>query len=87
MIALETVVDINAYRNAARTYPSKRKDAKGLPMDAFREFIRSHSTRLTNRLAGRIIQEEKDLIRQRKANLQKANQLYMALQTKALSDK
>jgi hypothetical protein len=84
--ALEIANDPSAYRISANTYSTRKRDAKGLPLDAFREFIKSHTIRLSNRLAGRIIQEEKELLRQRKENLLFANSLYIKLQEKALAD-
>lgn len=77
--ALLTVRDTEAYRKAADTYPAKRKES-GLPLDSFREFIKSHSTRLTNRLTGHLAVPEKKLLRQRKVNLQQAKALYIELQ-------
>jgi len=77
--ALLIVRNPESYRTAANTYPAKRKES-GLPLDSFREFIKSHSTRLTNRLAGHLAMPEKELLRQRKANLQQAKQFYIELQ-------
>jgi len=77
--ALLIVRNPEAYRNATSTYPAKRKE-NGLPLDSFREFIKSHSTRLTNRLAGHLAMPEKELLRQRKASLQQAKLLYVDLQ-------
>jgi serine phosphatase RsbU (regulator of sigma subunit) len=83
--ALLIVRNFEAYQNATSTYPAKRKE-NGLPLDSFREFIKSHSTRLTNRLAGHLAMPEKELLRQRKASLQQAKLLYIALQIHTLSE-
>lgn len=80
---LQLVRDHNAYAQAAVTYSSKRKQA-GLPMDAFREFAKSHTARLTNRLKASSSVSEKNILRQRKENLKVANQKYMLLQREAL---
>ncbi|MDR3299680.1 MAG: hypothetical protein LBU43_06685 [Candidatus Accumulibacter sp.] len=69
------------YKNATRTYPAKHRE-KGLPLDGFREFIKSHSARLTNRLAGRLTVPEKEILRQRKINLGLVKSTYIALQQK-----
>lgn len=80
---LKLVQDHDAYEKAARTYSSKRKQG-GLPLDAFREFIKSHTARLTNRLKATSSVPEKNILRQRKDNLKVANQKYMAMQRQAL---
>ena len=72
-----------AYRPCAATYSSRQKEA-GLPMDGFREFIKSHTTRLTNRLSAPLSVPEKNLLRQRKENLQVAKGVYTELQREAL---
>ncbi|WP_031485746.1 hypothetical protein [Maridesulfovibrio frigidus] len=81
--SMEQVQDSEAYKKAASTYAGKRKQG-GLPLDGFREFIKSHQARLTNRLKGDGSHDEKNLLRQRKKNLTKANELYMGMQKKAL---
>lgn len=43
--------DPKGYTASAQTYSTKRKEA-GLPLDAFRDFLKSHTARLTNRPAG-----------------------------------
>jgi hypothetical protein len=84
MRAWEIVTRTETYKNAAKTYPAKRMEG-GLPLDGFREFIKSHSTRLGNRLAGRLAEPEKEMLRQRKVNLGVARTVYMALQRNALA--
>lgn len=81
--ALLIVVDAESYRKAMTTYSSKRIE-NGLPLDGFREFIKSHTTRLTNRLAGQLSGPEKELLRQRKKNLHVAKEEYVILQKRAL---
>lgn len=80
---LELVQDHEAYAKAAITYSAKRKQG-GLPLDAFREFVKSHTARLTNRLKATSSVPEKNLLRQRKENLKVANLKYMELQRAAL---
>jgi hypothetical protein len=84
MQAWKIVTMAETYKNAAKTYPAKRMEG-GLPLDSFREFIKSHSTRLGNRLAGRLAEPEKEMLRQRKVNLGVAKTIYMTLQRNALT--
>jgi hypothetical protein len=72
-----------AYKETAGTYSSKKTEA-GLPLDAAREFFKSHSTRLSNILSGKSSHYEKVLVRQRKDNLQVIREAYVELQRKAL---
>ena len=72
-----------AYKENVDTFPSKKKEA-GLPLDAAREFFKSHSTRLTNILSGKSSHYEKVLVRQRKDNLKVIKDAYVELQRKAL---
>lgn len=81
--SLAVVKDSAAYTAVAETYSSKRKEA-GLPLDSFREFLKSHTTRLTNRLAGPLSVPEKNILRQRKENLRVVKELYVTMQRKAL---
>jgi len=81
--ALKLVQDKDAYAKAAQAFSAKRKQG-GLPLDAFREFILSHTARLTNRLKGTASVSEKNILRQRKDNLKAANERYMDLQREAL---
>lgn len=82
-VALRLVLDKDTYAKAAQTYSSKRKQG-GLPLDAFREFILSHTARLTNRLKSTASLSEKTILRQRKDNLKAANERYMDMQRAAL---
>lgn len=81
--ALSVVKNPDAYQTATATYSSKRMEA-GLPLDAFREFLKSHSTRLTNRLTSPLSVPEKNILRQRKENLSVVKEIYMGLQREAL---
>lgn len=72
-----------AYNEMQTTYPTKKKEA-GLPLDAARDFFKSHSTRLSNILSGKSSHFEKVLVRQRKDNLQVIRDAYVELQRKAL---
>jgi len=81
--ALKLVQDKDAYAKTAQAFSAKRKQG-GLPLDAFREFILSHTARLTNRLKATASVSEKNILRQRKDNLKAANERYMELQREAL---
>ncbi len=76
--------DPEAYRKNVDTFPSKKKEA-GLPLDAAREFFRSHSTRLTNILSGKSSPFEKLMVRQRKDNLKIIKYAYEELQRQAIN--
>lgn len=77
------VHDHKIYKNVTLSYSGRRKE-NNLPLDCFREFIKSHSTRLTNRLAAPLPIPEKNLLRQRKDNMRVAKELYIDFQRKAL---
>ena len=81
--SLAVVKDCSAYRAGTETYSSRHREA-GLPMDSFREFIKSHTTRLTNRLSAPLSVPEKNLLRQRKENLKVAKEVYISMQREAL---
>lgn len=81
--SLNVVKTPEQYRIVAATYPANQKEA-GLPVDSFRAFLKSHSTRLTNRMASALSVPEKNLLRQRKENLVAVKELYIALQREAL---
>ena len=72
-----------AYKEMLDAFSSKKKEA-GLPLDAAREFFKSHATRLSNILSGKSSHFEKVLVRQRKVNLQIVKDAYVELQRKAL---
>lgn len=79
--ALTTKPD--AYKDMVNTYPTKKKEAD-LPLDAARDFFKSHNTRLTNILSGKAAHFEKLLVTQRKDNLRVIKDAYVELQRKAL---
>lgn len=79
----EVVINSQSYQVAVKTYPTKKMEA-GLPLDSFRDFLKSHQARLNNRLKGQLSVPEKNILRQRKENLRVAKELYMKLQRKAL---
>lgn len=81
--SLSIVQNPQAYQNATETYSGKRKEA-GLPIDSFREFLKSHTTRLSNRMASPLSVPEKNLLRQRKENLKMVKEVYMGMQRQAL---
>ncbi len=72
-----------AYKMHEASYPAKKKEA-GLPLDAARDFFKSHATRLTNILSGKSSHFEKLLVRQRKDNLRVIREAYVELQRKSL---
>lgn len=84
--AYKVVQDVNIYKEGTEAFSTRQREA-GLPMDAFREFIKSHTTRLTNRLSAPLPASEKNLLRQRKENLKVAKEPYIVLQRKALGMK
>ncbi|MDR1922306.1 MAG: hypothetical protein LBS31_11280 [Candidatus Adiutrix sp.] len=69
--------------NVDPTYSSKAREA-GLPLDAAKEFFKSHATRLTNNLVSKASHVEKLLLRQRKENVAVMRECYAELQQKAL---
>lgn len=71
------------YKQIVKIYPDSLK-MKGLPLDAFREFSKDHLSYLENMLLAGMPKPLEDLVRQRKANLMAANEMYMELQHKAL---
>lgn len=81
--SLNVVQDHESYQSATATYSSSRKEA-GLPIDSFRDFLKSHSTRLTNRMTGQLSVPEKNILRQRKENLGMVKEVYVAMQREAL---
>jgi hypothetical protein len=81
--SLNIIQDNQSYQKAAKTYSGKNKEA-GLPLDAMRQFIRSQSARLYNRMAGPLSVPEKNILRQRRENLGMVKELYIAMQREAL---
>lgn len=81
--AFPLVLDWPSYKLLAKSYPKKFKKNE-IPQDAVCSFLQSHITRLTNRLTSPLSLPEKELLRQRKLNMQKALSVYNDLQGKAL---
>jgi hypothetical protein len=86
LLSLEAVADAG-YQVAGKTYPhSPKYRIKGFPRDAFHIACIAHQTRLRNSLrTPGIDMIEKALVRQRIANMQAAQNSYIAKQQKALS--
>ena len=80
------VHDHKDYEKATETYSSKQKEA-GLPLDSFRQFLKSHSVRLTNRMASPLSVPEKNILRQCKELLGMVKEVYISLQKEALGIK
>ena len=87
-LALEVVVDSNAYQSADKTYPhSSKYRISGFPKDAFHIACISHKTRLQNILrAPGIDAIEKALLKQRFANLSTAQDGHIEKQKKVMAD-
>lgn len=81
--SLAVVHDPKGYQDATATYSGKRKES-GLPIDSFREFLKSHNTRLTNLMKSQLSVPEKSILRQRKEILGMVKEGYMGLQRKSL---
>lgn len=82
--AIEVVKSPVSYQAAANTYRAKKK-LRGIVVDGCHEAINGHITRLGNRISAvGIPVAEKNILRQRQANMRIAKELYMALQCKAL---
>jgi len=87
-LCLKAVEDAAGYRGVAdRTYPRDPKyRVRGFPKDAFHIACRAHKMRIRNVLrAPGIDAIEKNLLKQRRANLSVAEKRYMKKQEKALS--
>jgi hypothetical protein len=81
------VVTVPSYRDTEKTYPHRKEYRfKGLPKDAFHIACIAHRTRLGNVLRSPGINMiEKDVLHQRRANLQAAQESYLEKQTAILS--
>lgn len=79
----EIVRNPEGYRQAASTYPEEETQ-NGLPLDAFRKFLKANVARLGNRRNNVNTDEENAVYQQRKANLTIALDEYRRLQRKAL---
>jgi len=82
--ALKTVKNPVLYQAAVTTYHFKKK-AHGVVADGCHEAMNSHITRLGNRMSAVGISiSEKNILRQRQANMRIVKELYIDLQRKAL---
>jgi hypothetical protein len=86
-LALEAVGDSSIYQGTEKTYPHDKKyRVSGFPKDAFHIACIAHRTRLQNVLrAPGIDPIEKDLLKQRFANMKTAQDGYSGKQKKALT--
>lgn len=82
--SVEAVEDKKSYRAAEKTYPLQKKEA-GLPIDGFRQFARSQISRLDNSLKSPPSALDKDILEQRKANIETCVEIYKKKQLKALT--
>ena len=85
-LALKVVEDSGNYHFAEKTYPNNRKyRISGFPKDAFHIACISHKTRIQNILRTPGVDPiEKDLLKQRLANLSTAQSCYIGKQKKAM---
>ncbi len=81
--ALQNLHKLGAHK-ILRDSMSEKDIQKGLPLDAFRKFEKSHQTRLANLLKGNIPHLEKRIVQQRKENLKTCREVYMDMQRQAL---
>ena len=82
--AIEVVKSPEAYQAAADTYRAKKK-LHGVVVDGCHEALNGHVTRLGNRMSAVGISiPEKNVLRQRQANMRTAKELYIGLQAQAL---
>ncbi len=81
---LQVIQDPEKYK-AVKRVPGPKNIQKGLPLDGFRTFGRSHRARLANLLKATTSIPEKILLRQRIDNLGAAREVYIGMQQKALS--
>lgn len=80
----KTVRSAEEYRAAATTYHAK-KTFQGVVADGCHEALNGHITRLGNRMSAvGISVPEKNVLRQRQANIRVVKELYIDLQRKAL---
>ncbi|MDR2893457.1 MAG: hypothetical protein LBV80_10310 [Deltaproteobacteria bacterium] len=81
--SLEVIKNPQIYQQGTKTYSGKDKEA-GLPLDSFRKFIKSHSTRFSNSMKSMLSVPEKNILRQRQENLGMVRDVYIGLQREAL---
>lgn len=78
------VADKSLYRFLDETHRRLKNRKNGLPLDEAREALASHHARLINMDKSRLDEDEKSPVDARKAAMKTANDLYIALQKKAL---
>jgi hypothetical protein len=79
---LETVKDKEGYEAAEKTYPTYYKfRIQACPKDAYHSACVGHTARLRNSLRSTaVLQLEKEMFRQRLANMERAQEAYLVLQ-------
>lgn len=81
---LDIIADKSRYQFVAEVYSRPRNRKNGLPLDEARQALASHHGRLENMDKSRLDEDEKAIVEARKAAMKTANDLYIALQEKAL---
>ena len=81
---LDIIADKSRYQFVAEVYSRPRNRKNGLPLDEARQALASHHGRLENMDKSRLDEDEKAIVEARKAAMKMANDLYIALQEKAL---
>ena len=81
---IDIIADKSRYQFVAEVYSRPRNRKNGLPLDEARQALASHHGRLENMDKSRLDDDEKSLVEARKAAMKTANDLYIALQEKAL---
>ena len=81
---IDIIADKSRYQFVAEVYSRPRNRKNGLPLDEARQALASHHGRLENMDKSRLDDDEKSLVEARKAAMKMANDLYIALQEKAL---
>jgi len=87
-LTLDVVDDKSHYQSVDKTYPHDTKYRyKGYPKDSFHIAVKGHITRLQNILKTPGLDPiEKDLLKQRLANMKTAREAYAERQKKVLAD-
>lgn len=74
----------STYKDATSGYGIRQR-INGIPIDGFHHAVKSHILRLGNRVKTvGVLVPEKNLVKQRQANMRIAKELYIALQCKAV---
>ena len=79
--------DPEKYRFINETHTLNKNRKGDLPYDEARQAIRSHMTRLNNLDTSRMDEAEREILEQRKENIQTAEEAYIPLQKTALNIK